>query len=57
VPDLLVNPNQVDLSVVSEFEVTSGVILGAGDDIRLTLALGAGCTQGAGWILISKVAP
>ena len=57
VPALLVSSNQVDPSVVSEFEVTSGVTLSAGNDIRLTIALGAGCTQGAGWILINKVAP
>jgi hypothetical protein len=56
-PTLFVAPNQVDPSIASEFEVTSGLTLAAGNDIRLTLSLGAGCTQGAGWILINKVTP
>lgn len=54
-PDLLVSPQQIDLSIPTEFEVNPNVLLTAPTDIVLTLIPGAGATQGAGWFVIERV--
>lgn len=53
-PELLVAATQLDLGTATEFEINPNATLAAGAEIVLTLAPGAGGTQGAGWIVIEQ---
>ena len=55
-PELLVAAAQLDLGTATEFEINPNGALAAGAAIVLTLAPGAGSTQGAGWIVIEQIA-
>lgn len=54
-PELLVAALQLDLGTATEFEINPQVALAAGAAIVLTLAPGAGGTQGAGWIVFEQI--
>lgn len=54
-PELLLAASQLDLSVATEFEVNPNLVLGAVQEVLITLVPGAGATQGAGWIVIEQI--
>lgn len=54
-PELLIAAVQSDLTVATEFEVNPNLVLGAAQEVLITLVPGAGATQGAGWIVIEQI--
>jgi len=54
-PQLLASPTQIDTSFVAEYETNPNIT--ATSNILLTITPGAGCTQGAGWIVIETATP
>lgn len=54
-PELLVAAAQIDLGSTTEFEFSPNRVLAAAQGFVLTLAPGAGATQGSGWIVIEQI--
>ena len=54
-PALFVESSQLDLTIVSEFEVNVGKSLPPNTDIVATINPGTGATSGSGWVLVDRV--
>lgn len=54
-PESLMSPAMLDLATIAEYESNPQLTLSVAENVFLTLLPGAGCTQGAGWVVFEQI--